>query len=752
MTSDAPIDEIKNQPVGTALMRNRRLVIIGDPGCGKSTLLSYLTLVYAYILRDGENPVKTSLELDDKDYLPIYLPLRHLGQYLQERNSNPGKDGPALMLDYLNDFFSSQVINLPDTLFINNLDSGKSIVLMDGLDEVADIETRQRVTRVIEKFVNRYPSCRYIVSSRTVGYEGATRIGLGFGLVKIQDFSQNDVRQFVHNWINAVLNTKEGEELERKNIADMQAEQLINSIESNRRVAELAVNPLLLTVIAMVHRYRNRLPEKRSELYEEALFVLLGSWDDAKEGMTAELEIGNLRMDAGDRRSILEPIAFWLHEHHKHEIEMDNLSSLLIPVFTHLIGSSQTSIKLVDEFLKTINERSGLLVEQQKGVYKFSHLTFQEYLTARALADRDDSIEYTLKRIYDPWWHEVILLEAGYLGTQGKKRVSNLINAIVDLKTKSNSEPFHHLLLAAECLYDVGPTRVTGDLLGEVQRRLQETAYLPIQKENRNSVLNAVAATNALARIDQALFTSQYWNTPWGEPQWITIPASTFWMGDNDSEFIYDKPAHQLFLPEFQISRVPITNAQYEIYVIETGVRAPSHWHNKNVPIGMENHPVVDVTWFEVLDYCKWLSEKIQKPICLPSEAQWEKAARGHQDQRNFPWGEWQKLRCNSLALGLGETTPVGLFLDGASPYGVLNMSGNIYEWTRSIWYVEKFTYPYEPNDGREKLEGNQPRVLRGGSFINRHEDVRCSSRFGRNPDRKYHIAGFRIAISRVNP
>ena len=180
--------------------------------------------------------------------------------------------------------------------------------------------------------------------------------------------------------------------------------------------------------------------------------------------------------------------------------------------------------------------------------------------------------------------------------------------------------------------------------------------------------------------------TSQFWKAPYGEPDWVTIPAGEFWMGSEkgDSD---EKPIHRIHLPEYQIGRVPVTNVQYALYVADANVKPPSNWNNNQPPKGKENHPVVNVTWREAISYCNWLSQKINREVRLPSEAQWEKAARGDKDQREYPWGDkWEDFKCNTEELGLGDTSPVGLFRSGASPYGVLEMSGNVWEWTRSLW------------------------------------------------------------------
>lgn len=739
--------------IGAALQSYPRIVIIGDPGSGKTTLLSYLALTYARTLRDHIDLVKDRLGLSETENLPILLPLRDLGRHLLEKHPNSGKDGPALLLDYLLEYYQSQEIDLPHDFFSAYLEKGKATLLLDGMDEVADPTMRQRVARLIEKFSERYPKCRFIVTSREVGYEGASRIGAQFGLAKVRDFTPSEVRQFVRDWTRVVeVTLAQSDAPEVLRLADAQAEKLIQAIDTNPRVADLAVNPLLLTVIALVHRYRAQLPERRSELYEEVVEVLLGHWDEAK-GLEQAAEVAGVNMDSGDRRSLLEPVAFWMHERNQREIELDDLRSLLLPTFKSMTSSDGQADKALDDFLRVVNERSGLLIERGIGMYGFAHLTFQEYLAARVLADRKDALDFTLKHLTDAWWREVILLQAGYLSTQGKRRVSELIGVLMNADPKTEPEPHHHLLLAAECLFDVGAARVEGDLLGEARKRLKKQADAPFKKGDKASVLAKITASNALARLESGQVVAHFWKPPYGEPEWITIPAGEFWMGADKSRYDDERPQHKLHLPEYKIARVPVTNAQYALYVQDVkDTKAPEHWRGGVVPPGFESHPVVNVSWNDALAYCKWLGEKIQKPVTLPSEAEWEKAARGGSDKRNYPWGDdWRELHCNSDELGLNDTTPVGLFLNGASPYGLLDMSGNVWEWTRSIW-ADKFKYPYQLNDGREELQSNEYRVLRGGAFDYRSVDARCSSRDLNDPAFGDRNPGFRVVVSPILP
>jgi len=136
-------------------------------------------------------------------------------------------------------------------------------------------------------------------------------------------------------------------------------------------------------------------------------------------------------------------------EQRAREIETDELRQQLGQRFYEMLGDRRSAGKAVDDFLQLINERSGLLAERGQGVYAFSHLTFQEHLAARAVSDKADYIAYTLQRLGDSWWREVVLLEAGYLSMQGKQRATALIQAIMDCPTEP--EAYHNLVLAAEC-------------------------------------------------------------------------------------------------------------------------------------------------------------------------------------------------------------------------------------------------------------------------------------------------------------
>ena len=220
-------------------------------------------------------------------------------------------------------------------------------------------------------------------------------------------------------------------------------------------------------------------------------------------------------------------------------------------------------------------------------------------------------------------------------------------------------------------------------------------------------------------------------------------------------------------LPRYYLARYPVTVAQWRAFV-----QASDHTpRNAGSLQGLANHPVVFVSWHDALAYCDWLTARLRQwpgtpeplahllrqegwRVTLPSEAEWEKAARGT-DGRRYPWGEApDPNRANYADTQIGGTSPVGCFSGGASPYGLEEMSGNVWEWTRSIWgpsYAKMtFAYPYRSDDGREQLQAadDMSRVLRGGAFWGGLRNVRCAPRDRYGARFVSHFIGFRVALA----
>ena len=227
-----------------------------------------------------------------------------------------------------------------------------------------------------------------------------------------------------------------------------------------------------------------------------------------------------------------------------------------------------------------------------------------------------------------------------------------------------------------------------------------------------------------------------------GQPM-VWMPSGDFLMGSKKSKNAeaYDNelPQHSITLPGYWIGQFPVTVAQWKAFVKESGYKSD------DVSLqDPDNHPVRYVNWDDAIAYCKWLSEKSGLLVTLPTEAEWEKAARGT-DGRIYPWGnEFDKDKCNTSESGINNTTPVGKYSPtGDSPYGCADMAGNVWEWTRSIF----MPYPYKADDGRESLEDFGYRVVRGGSWDLNRVVARASHRYNYYPDLRDANFGFRLVV-----
>jgi formylglycine-generating enzyme required for sulfatase activity len=247
------------------------------------------------------------------------------------------------------------------------------------------------------------------------------------------------------------------------------------------------------------------------------------------------------------------------------------------------------------------------------------------------------------------------------------------------------------------------------------------------------------------------------------EPDTILIPSGPFVMGSDDGE-AYEGPQHEVTLDSYCIGKYPVTHRQYAEFIKQVRkYHSPKRagWERREPPPDRLDHPVVGVSWYEAQAYCQWLSEQTQRTRIyrLPSEAEWEKAARGL-DGRLYPWGnDWTATYCN---VGSEGTTPVikdtqedtPYYADGVSPYGCGDMLGNVQEWAGSPWgsdpYENEFGYPFDPDDQREAIAATHYhvfRIHRGRSFRDEPHKVRCSNRGYASPDSKVRWRGFRVVL-----
>lgn len=234
----------------------------------------------------------------------------------------------------------------------------------------------------------------------------------------------------------------------------------------------------------------------------------------------------------------------------------------------------------------------------------------------------------------------------------------------------------------------------------------------------------------------------------------VSIPAGPFTMG-SDTGPEDERPAHSVTLAAFAIDRFPTTNAHFAEFLNAVGYTNArgEHLFDHDDPDarihqtggkwvadkGYENHPAVEVSWVGARDYCAWRAKR------LPTEAEWEKAARGT-DGRRFPWGHDAPDRSRAqFNAGFNHTAPVDRFSAGASPYGVQDMAGNAWEWVSSAYRP----YPYRADDGRENLSAGPVRATRGGGHDSPATEITTTQRgasLSRNPRSGHHNIGFRCA------
>lgn len=360
----------------------RVLAIIGAPGCGKTTLLQHIALTLA------------TRKQRHYAFVPLLLFLRHHVKQIIA-------DEPPTLHEVAQDYFykPEKQLNPPPRWFKQQLENGKCLVLLDGLDEIAERQQRQAVSAWVDQQIINYPHCHFIITSRPQGYFDAPLQQAM--LLEVQAFNTKQVKRFIHNWYLANEVTAFGGKIDdgvRYKARDA-ADDLLNRLRGLPALSELTVNPLLLTMIAMVHRYRGQLPGRRVELYAEICDVLLGHWQEGK-GLQDSLT-------AAQKRVALQPLAA--------EMMQRKLRDILTDEAMHIITKPLKRVGLSDQFiqsfLKDLQASSGLFLEGEVGEWRFAHLTFQEYLAAAYFLEQRIELEWNAI-VNESWWHETLRLYA----------------------------------------------------------------------------------------------------------------------------------------------------------------------------------------------------------------------------------------------------------------------------------------------------------------------------------------------------
>ncbi len=326
------------------------LAIIGAPGCGKTTLLQHIALILA---ANKQN------RLGLKAFSPLFLFLRQHAQLIATN--------PPNLAELAQNHFSNEK-NFPHLLpppqwFRRHLEAGKCMVLLDGLDEVADKETREKVSAWVNEQIRIYPRCLFLVTSQPGGYKDAPLSQAH--VLEVLPFNAEQTRRFVHNWYLAnKINSFGKDDAGVRQDAQWQAEDILSRLQATPGLSALTVNPLLLTMVAMVHNYRGALPGRRVELYNEIRDVLLGYWRQArgiKDSLTAT-----------QKRIALQPLAAHMMtsdgESERRSIPTENALAVMTP---HLRSVGLAENKITD-FLIHLQNGSGLFLEKEPGLWAFA--------------------------------------------------------------------------------------------------------------------------------------------------------------------------------------------------------------------------------------------------------------------------------------------------------------------------------------------------------------------------------------------
>ncbi|XYH94524.1 NACHT domain-containing protein [Sorangium sp. So ce1128] len=395
-----------------ALVNHPRLLIVGEPGSGKSTLLAYLAT------RAARGELDICTQGRDEAPIPFLVPVRALQEAAASAEGIAHAAGA-------------------EPWFVEAaLQRGRALLLVDGLDE-ARTEIAGNVLPILTATLDAYPGSSVLVTTRPAAAPGKDEITpRAFASARLLPMTRDEVGVFIDRWCLAAelsLNKPRGQaEIDARAAAD----DLKERVRASRAIEKLAQTPLLCSVICVVHRFLGqRIPERRVALYEAITNVLLYEWDRAKFAEGAAIG----KLDAHAKRALLARLALSMHNARVAELPAEEVVKRLAAHLPDLGRPEEEASALVAE----IRDRNGVLVERAPGSFAFSHLTFQEYLAAMELVN-GHVYDELLRRYKDRWWHEVIVLAAGFPGAHADRIIRGLLDKDGDTVAEGT-------MLAAQC-------------------------------------------------------------------------------------------------------------------------------------------------------------------------------------------------------------------------------------------------------------------------------------------------------------
>lgn len=451
--------------LGLVIDRHKRLVIRGDPGSGKTTLLRYLAVTCARTLRnnrrdgDSHSHVKKRLLWTTHPF-PIFVRLRRHGNVA---NWDEAKELTNAMLEELP---SELKRRCPPDFFEQRLCKGRCLILLDAFDELGTPDARAAMARKIAGFLEVYKrdDNRIVITTRIVGYEGQLD-QYDFMARTVQNLKAGEIRALVKQRYNAIALAEttlrpdqESRDIEQK--MRERAERLIEKIEHTPRLNQLATNPMLLSLIVLVHSLKIELPEERLLLYRDCVEILTESWQQFKREELGLKREEREELTLNQKLILLRELAFAMQQQRKDEgslalIPKDEARDIIarkLPDFLARASAGNEAAKKVafeaaEAWIASIQGESGILVEQGldedgEPLIGFSHLTFQEYLAAVAIHEEPAYQSLLWRDLLQPAWQEVVLLYAA---------LANHATPLIHILLTASQQP-HGVLLAGRCI------------------------------------------------------------------------------------------------------------------------------------------------------------------------------------------------------------------------------------------------------------------------------------------------------------